>query len=124
MSFRIERLKFVGPLYLVSMPGRGRKISHTGGKCVTCSGFSNSRKARKTTLKNKFDNTLTINMWLTQSDELTIRKRKQLMIAVSHKAVYVCKKIQIYLYICIIFLFTVIIQLLVEMIIVGFTSKN
>ena len=33
-----ETVKAVGPFYLVSMPG-GSKISHTGGKGVTCRGL-------------------------------------------------------------------------------------
>ena len=34
-----ETLKAVGPFYLVSKLGWGSKISHTGGKCVTCLGL-------------------------------------------------------------------------------------
>ena len=36
-----EILKAGGPFYMVSMSGVG-KISHTWGKCVTCSGLTNS----------------------------------------------------------------------------------
>ena len=40
-------LKAGGPLYLVSMPGEV-KLSHTWswGKCVTCSGLTNSREGQ------------------------------------------------------------------------------
>ena len=41
-----ETLKAGGPFSLVSMPGRGSKRSHTGGKCVICSGLTNSREGQ------------------------------------------------------------------------------
>ena len=37
-----ETLKAGGPFYLVYV--RGNKRSHTGGKCVTCIGLTNSRE--------------------------------------------------------------------------------
>ena len=43
-----ETLKAGGCLYLVSMPAiaRGSKRSNTRGKCVTCSGLTNSREGQ------------------------------------------------------------------------------
>ena len=41
-----ETLKAGGPLILSGVYARGSKRSHTGGKCVTCSGLTNSREGQ------------------------------------------------------------------------------
>ena len=55
--------------FLSGVYARGSKRSHTGGKCVT------SLILEKENSKTKHNDTLATNMWLTQSDELSIRRR-------------------------------------------------
>ena len=62
-----DTLKAGGPFYLVSMPGEVK--SHTGGKCVTCSGLTNSRELLSPSLSCLEETTCDLNRTHTQPYE-------------------------------------------------------